>query len=117
VLPGTYTVTITDSLGCVRVDSVVVNFSTDIAGINNPGAVSMFPNPSNGVFQVNVNLNASTDITVFVTNTLGEVVATKTVNGIQNGRIDMSVDLAAGSYSLHVRSSDSEKIIPVTIQK
>ncbi len=116
VLPGTYTVTITDSLGCVRVDSVVVNFSTDIAGINAPGAISMFPNPSNGIFQVNVNLATSSDLTVFVVNTLGEVVATKTVNGIQNGRIDMNVDLAAGTYSLHVRSADTEKVIPITIQ-
>jgi hypothetical protein len=117
VLPGTYYVTITDSLGCTSVDSVVVNFSTGIAGINAAGAISIFPNPSNGAFQVNVNLAASSDITVFVTNTLGETVATKTVSGIQNGRIDMNVDLASGAYNLHVRSADSEKIIPINIQK
>lgn len=117
VLPGTYYVTITDSLGCVRTDTVVVNFSTDIAGINSPGAIGIFPNPSNGAFQVNVNLATSSDITVFVTNTLGEVVVSKSVNGIQNGRIDMNVDLAAGTYNLHVRSVDTEKVIPITIQK
>jgi hypothetical protein len=117
VLPGTYYVTTTDSLGCSRVDSVIVDFSLDIAGINAPGAISIFPNPSTGVFAVNVNLAASSDITVFVTNTLGEVVATKTVNGMQNGRIDMNVDLAAGAYNLHVRSADAEKVIPMNIQK
>ena len=117
VMPGMYYVTITDSLGCTRTDSIVVNFSTDIAGINAPGAIGIFPNPSNGVFQVNVNLAASADLTVFVTNALGEIVATTTVSGMQNGRIDMNVDLAAGTYNLHVRSTDSEKIVPITIQK
>lgn len=117
VLPGTYYVTSTDSLGCTRVDSVVVNFNTDIAGINAAGAISLFPNPSNGVFQVNVNLTTASDLTVFVTNSLGEVVATKTVSGMQNGRIDMNVDLAAGTYNLHVRSADNEKVVPITIQK
>ncbi len=117
VLPGTYTVTTTDSLGCTTIDTVVVNFSLDIAGINAPNAVGIFPNPSNGAFQVNVNLALASDLTIFVTNVLGEVVATKSVSAIQNGRIDMNVDLAAGTYNLHVRSADSEKIIPINIQQ
>lgn len=117
VLPGTYYVTTTDSLGCSVTDTVIVDFSLDIAGINAPNAVSIYPNPSNGAFAVNVNLAASSDLTVFVTNTLGEVVATKTVSGIQNGRIEMNVDLAAGAYNLHVRSTDAEKVVPVNIQK
>lgn len=117
LLPGMYYITISDSAGCTRSDSVLVNFSTDIAGLNNPGAVGIFPNPSNGAFQVNVNLAQASDLTVFVTNTLGEVVATKSVSGIQNGRIDMNVNLAAGAYSLHIRSTDMEKVIPVNIQR
>lgn len=117
VLPGVYYVTITDSLGCTRVDSAVVNFSTDIAGINAPGAIGIFPNPSHGTFQISVNLPAAADLTVFVTNSLGEVVATKAISGMQNGRIDMNLDVAAGMYNLHVRSADSEKIIPVTIHQ
>lgn len=116
VLPGTYTVTTTDSLGCTTIDTVIVDFSLDIAGINAPNAVGIFPNPSNGAFQVNVNLAQASDLTIFVTNVLGEVVATKSVSSIQNGRIDMNVDLAAGTYNLHVRSADSEKIIPINIQ-
>jgi hypothetical protein len=116
VLPGTYYVTITDSLGCTAMDSVVVNFSTDAAGISNPGAVTVFPNPNNGTFQVNVSLGQSTDLTLYITNVLGEVVATKTVAGIQNGMIDMNAGLSAGAYLLHVRSTDSEKVIPVTVQ-
>jgi len=117
VLPGTYTVTSTDSLGCTRIDTVIVNFSLDIAGINAPGAVGIFPNPSNGAFQVNVNLAQASDLTITVTNVLGEVVAAKAVSQMQNGRIDMNVDLAAGTYNLHIRSADSEKIIPINIQK
>jgi hypothetical protein len=117
VLPGTYTVTSTDSLGCSRVDTILVDFSLDIAGINAPGAVSIFPNPSNGTFQLNVNLAQASDLTITVTNVLGEVVATKSVSSIQNGRIDMNLDLAAGTYNLHVRSADNEKVVPINIQK
>lgn len=117
VLAGTYYVTITDSLGCMHMDSVVVNFNTDVAGLNTTGAIGIFPNPSNGVFQVNVSLQQPADLTVFITNTLGETVATKTVSGMQNGRIDMNVDLASGAYNLHVRTVDAEKIVPVNIRK
>lgn len=117
VLPGTYTVTSTDSLGCTRTDTVIVDFSLDIAGINAPGAVGIFPNPSSGSFQVNVNLAQTSDITITITNVLGEVVATKSVSSIQNGRIEMNVDLAAGTYNLHVHSTDNEKVIPINIQQ
>ncbi len=116
VLTGWYTVTITDSLGCVTVDSVLVDFSLDIANLNAEGAISLFPNPSNGAFNVDVNLSQATDLTIYVTNTLGEIVATKSVSAIKNGRIEMKLDVAAGMYSVHIRSTDTEKVISINVE-
>lgn len=116
VAPGTYTVVVTDSAGCSETDTVIVDFSLDVDGINAPGAIGIFPNPSNGQFQVNVSLPQASDLTVYIVNVLGEVVATQSATGMQNGRIDMNVSLAAGLYMVHVRTSGSEKVIPVTIQ-
>ncbi|HTF03567.1 MAG TPA: choice-of-anchor J domain-containing protein [Bacteroidia bacterium] len=117
VMPGTYTVTVTDSLGCTSTDTVIVDFSLDIAGLNAPGAVGVFPNPSNGAFQVDVNLAQATDLTIFVTNVLGEVVATKSVSGVKNGRIDMNlVDVASGVYAVHIRTNDNEKVISINVE-
>lgn len=117
VLPGMYYVTVTDSAGCTTTDSVLVNFNTGIAGINMPGAIGIYPNPNNGVFQIDVNLAESAEITVIVTNVEGKIVATKNAGSMKNGRIEMNLDVASGAYLVHVRSNDSEKIIPIHIQK
>jgi len=47
LLPGTYTVTITDGNGCSLTDSVVVSFPTFIDEEINSSLITIYPNPAN----------------------------------------------------------------------
>ena len=52
LLPGTYFVTVTDASGCVGDTSVTVTFTTGIDEVSSTDFVSIYPNPSNGLFTI-----------------------------------------------------------------
>ncbi len=117
VLPGTYYVTVTDTAGCTSLDSVVVQFGTTIVAIENATIAYLYPNPSNGTFQVNFNFSKPTDATITVLNILGEVVGTQKVSGATTGRVDIKVNVAAGMYSVRVATNEEEIVLPLNIVK
>lgn len=117
VLPGTYVVVITDSAGCSTSDTVVVQFGTEIQAVAEGTFASVFPNPSNGTFQINLNFEQATNATITVINTLGEVVATQKVSGMTNGRVDMKLNAAPGMYSVRITTPNEEVILPMNIVK
>lgn len=117
VLPGTYYVTVTDTAGCTSLDSVVVQFGTTIVAIENATIANLYPNPSNGTFQVNFNFSKPTDATITVLNILGEVVGTQKVSGATTGRVDIKVNVAAGMYSVRVATNEEEIVLPLNIVK
>lgn len=72
----TYTLTGTDANGCTNTTTIqqAVSACTGIQTItNNQSFISVYPNPNNGVFNLDVTTNAN----VIVTNTLGQVVLTQ----------------------------------------
>lgn len=74
VVAGTYTVTVTDANGCTSTVSAVVNL---MIGIQNPLGgldVSVYPNPSHGIFKVSIT-GASGEATIEVTDLVGKRVA------------------------------------------
>lgn len=117
VLPGTYYVTVTDTAGCTSLDSVVVQFGTAIATIENASLASLYPNPSNGTFQVDLNFDKPTDATITVVNMLGEIIATQKVAGAIKSRVEMKVNTAAGMYSVRVATNEEEIVLPLNIVK
>lgn len=81
---GTYVVTATDANGCVSVDSVTVDGYVDPSGGGDAiedelaagiSIMSIFPNPNNGVFSVNLEMDRAQDVTVEVLNLRGQVVS------------------------------------------
>ncbi|MBD2769688.1 T9SS type A sorting domain-containing protein [Hymenobacter sp. BT664] len=80
-------------------------------------AVSVFPNPSSGVFSVDVRgANASNGLQVEVTNLLGQRVHTATVRDNMNNKLDLS-HLADGVYSLKVQNGNEFSIRQVSVQR
>lgn len=61
LLPGIYTVTVTDDWGCVVVSEFTVGFYTLIAGHQANIYMKIYPNPSNGVFNVEYETGLLTD--------------------------------------------------------
>ena len=75
--------------------------------------VSIYPNPSNGVFTVtSTEANA---YTIELINVLGEIVSAKTVEGMMNETFNMS-DYNAGLYFVKVSNGTSENIQRVMIK-
>jgi hypothetical protein len=80
------------------------------------------PNPSNGSFVVKGNFGtiSSQDVTLEVTNMLGQVVYSTKVN-VQNGAINEKVQLngnvAAGMYMLNLRSETEQAVFHIMVQQ
>jgi hypothetical protein len=83
------------------------------------GVSQNFPNPFNGTTAFNVNLKKSEVITVSVTNTIGQVVATKVVKGTAgNNEITLeSANLESGIYFYSVVAGDAKVTRKMSIVK
>jgi len=80
-----------------------------------PGEFNAYPNPTNGVFTVELNNIKADDYRISVTNVLGQEVytSTKEISTLISEKIDIS-DLNKGVYILEISNSEStitEKII------
>lgn len=119
---GTYFVTATDANGCVTNDSVVVEGFVDtmstnidnelVAGINN---LSIFPNPTNGNFTVNLELDRSQDVVLEVYNLRGQVISRVESRNAIVVEEDFSLESApAGVYFIQVttdRGTAGRKVV------
>lgn len=79
--------------------------------------LSIFPNPTNGVLNVNLNLSGATTVNISVMNMLGEVVYQNSKNfgaGAQQTALDLS-DIAQGSYVMNVLADGMTATRKVTI--
>ncbi|MGJ8661008.1 MAG: GEVED domain-containing protein [Bacteroidota bacterium] len=107
---GTFYVTLTVTNDCGTStfgDSITVTTLglEEIAGL---GTIAVYPNPSNGLFQIDFNTNNDMNITVQVTNVLGESVYVKdlgSINGTHKDAIDIA-NAAPGVYYVTIVSNN-----------
>ena len=102
---GTYTVIVTDSLGCSDSISVFVDNVSSVLENNGKGTITLFPNPSDGLF--NVNLSNYSNTTIEVLDIIGNTIA-EVQNPGKSNRIDISGE-SAGVYLVKITSH--EKLI------
>ena len=88
---GTYTVIVTDSLGCVQIASVDISDLSAISDFENSG-INIYPNPTNGLLNIENIRNSE----IYIYNILGEKVAYHSVKN-DNTTIDLS-NLSNGTY-------------------
>lgn len=106
---GTYPVTITDGYGCTATQDVTVQSNVSIeddmetAGIN---LFSAYPNPSNGNFAIQLELDQVEDLEVRLYDVNGRIIFEETQNRVRSYRKDVSLnDVASGMYFLVARTS------------
>jgi hypothetical protein len=68
---GTYYVTITDVNGCTTTDSVSI-FVTSVTKFNINPIFNVYPNPNDGVFNIDLQLPINQEGNLVVTNVLGQ---------------------------------------------
>lgn len=91
-----------------------------ITGIDNPdGIVSMniFPNPSNGLFTIEMNASKAGNFNIDIINIQGQVVYSKQINqdGFYKDQIDLSNE-ARGIYYIRINDSNDMKVSKIMIQ-
>lgn len=112
---GTTTITYTTGGACPGTDMITLTVSvcTGIQSYDNAAGVSVYPNPSTGM--VNVNTGAAGKSVVVVYNVIGEVVFSKEFNTASN-----TIDLAAfgtGIYSVKVTTDKNITVKKVMVTK
>lgn len=107
---GTYSVTITDGQGCeTMVDNIVVQDNTSIeeeleAGIN---LLEAFPNPSAGIFTVNLELAKTDDLKLEVYDLSGRMLFADQASRVSEYRKEINLSAqSAGMYLLRVQTSE-----------
>ena len=115
---GTYTCIVTDANGCALTQTVTIGTLSGIT-VNSGGAtVSIFPNPSNGPLQINVQLQQPEVITISVVNLLGETVL-QSASGVvaqQQQTLDLS-SLPNGMYMIRVAAGNDQVTRQVLLQQ
>lgn len=104
--PGTYTIYAKDNNGCISTFSVVVESTIGLEEFDGTfQVVKLYPNPNNGIFELEVNGIVGNDLTCKLFNINGQEVSSfkvDVVNGKASKTIEMSRKLAAGSYYLGI---------------
>ena len=118
---GSYSVTLIAG-GVCGADILVI--PVVVAGINVAEtpldrSLSVYPNPSSGVFRVDFELGSAQRVEIKVLNATGQVVRLRTLesaNGVQRHSIDMS-SCASGLYLLQITSEEGVVTRRIAIQK
>ncbi len=116
--PGKYCVQMIarNTEGCECSVTRCITLTTNIynaESMNN--AVSVYPNPNSGIFNVSLASEISGEMTVVVYNTIGELVKTIVVNNNQTV-VDLS-DVASGVYTVKVMADNQIATKKITIAK
>jgi hypothetical protein len=92
-----------------------------IIGVSEVEVVSdlkVFPNPTSDLLNINFSSTTAQQITIFVTNSLGQTVKTErlgTVNGARNLKLDVS-NLSTGIYSIQLSNGLATQTIRVAVK-
>jgi hypothetical protein len=114
LLPGCYTVTVTDATLNSVSKEVCITFTTKLEETSVTSELSIFPNPSNGIFNL---LSETTldklELTVY--NTLGQTIIQESLKNSKQASIDLS-KLSNGIYYLKANTDSSSKLFKLILE-
>ncbi|MBA3705295.1 MAG: T9SS type A sorting domain-containing protein, partial [Bacteroidetes bacterium] len=114
-----YTVCVTDMNGCTACSSVTVNEPPlGISGNTIPFGLAIHPNPSSGEFIISLDVKQVQDITIVISNVLGQVIYSEKQNQIV-GSFNKTIDLSGydkGMYQLKIIGKDKSNSRKIVLQ-
>lgn len=116
---GTYTVwLVADNSGCADSTSMSVNINCTV-GVGDTwldNAITIYPNPSNGIVNLDVETELTEQLVVEVANSIGQIIDTFTLNGSGIVTLDMNNE-AEGLYYITIKSEDISITRKISIVK
>jgi hypothetical protein len=109
---GTYTVTITDQTGCIKVASVTIGNPNGLVQVTDIASIKVFPNPAHDVCNIQIELNKAQNIEMKMYNSIGQQVWLKNNNDFKQGTETVDVSrLSAGVYVIQVHVNGSMQTV------
>jgi PKD repeat protein len=108
---GTFDVTlvVTNAAGCsdTIIKSILVTNSSSLSENDQFNNFTVFPNPSKGLFNIQMNSNALSS-KIAVMNLLGEVIVTKELVQTSNGNFESQIDLSNYPNGIYLINMSTE---------
>jgi hypothetical protein len=106
---GDYCCTVTGANGCSENVCVVVTNTTGVEQLSvGSGRLSIYPNPSNGIFTIQLPVGSS-ESSIEIYDVLGQNLLKQTLNNTENNIINLC-DKSAGVYFYRVVSNDGRLV-------
>jgi hypothetical protein len=115
LLPGNYSVLVTDMFGCSDTANVTITFSTGISNLNSVTEIGVYPNPAEGNFILYIPASTTTNVEVQIYNSLGQIIIDEQHTAFSGGKIPFQIN-TPGIYTIKVRNENGVKAIPVLIK-
>jgi len=108
---GTYTVTVTDQTGCIKVSTVSL-VGTGISTVVNIASIKVYPNPAGNNCNIMVELNTAQNISFEIYNSIGQSMWNKKLDDFTSGieTVDIS-NFAQGIYIVKIRVKDTVQTV------
>lgn len=116
----TYVCNITDAEGCeVVLDvTVFIDDGSGIPGLTLGKSLALYPNPSNGYFNIRFSLVEAKDLNIQVVNILGDIVLAESHQSIKDNTVEFDIsDVAPGVYFVVLQSADETVSKKIVIRK
>ncbi len=114
---GVYYSIVTDGNGCIETSNTIDFIYSSLSNISQTTNVSVFPNPSNGIFSLEINSESNQALVLELVNIQGQIVFSKELNVFSkySESFDFS-NLAPGIYTMHLTNDNFNEISKIVIQ-
>ena len=105
---GSYTLTITDAIGCSITQTIVIDYQVSVNQLNAAISLAVFPNPTTHDIQLQIGTDITRDFQYKISDTQGRVVLQSFLGSIQSNTTKTigTSSLPAGVYFLELTSKD-----------
>jgi len=114
LVPGTYTVTVTDSDRCKAVDTVVIKYGTGVTNVNGGINFSIYPNPANTSVTVDLQ-NTYDNATISLRDIIGQTLMSRELT-VSSVTLDLGA-YASGVYFIEVAQGGKTAVRKLVINK